>query len=58
MAQPWISFPDDEKSERRKYGENEYAELAGEELPYPELAHEHEWNSDGYCMLCGADGRA
>lgn len=41
-----------------RYRANEYAYLAGEELPYPELKHEHEWNSNEYCNVCGADGRA
>jgi len=43
---------------QRKHRENEYADLAGEEPPYPELLHEHRWNADDFCDECGADGRA
>ena len=47
-----------EKSKAEKYRSNEYANLAGLELPYPELEHAHEWNEDSWCVVCGADGRA
>ena len=43
-----------------KHRANEYWELGGDEgpIPYPELAHAHDWNKDGYCTICGADGAA
>ena len=43
-----------------KHRANEYWYLGGcdGEMPYPELSHEHVWNDDDYCVICGADGRA
>lgn len=45
-------------SNEEMYRANEYADLAGEELPYPQVAHAHQWNDSDYCSVCGADGRA
>ena len=52
-------IPDDQPlTLMERYRLNEYAGLTDEPLPFPELAHSHQWNGDDYCDICGADGRA